>query len=168
MKPILNTILLLSGLFALTAIKPHAQTITPSTCVWVSQTQPPSTTTSTVPSFVCMDTVQLSRILPASAPATSNPVQGGTCAVPQFGLALYAQDPVTHNCYPIITVPSASFVAKNSDVHLIPDHPEMDYIIPNPNKHFADYYGPRHDLLGENGNTLVYYNEHDFGRDHGK
>ncbi len=133
MKQILSSVILISGLFLLTKIEPRAQTTLPPTCIQVLQT----TNGITIPN--CLNPPAIVPLLPpvqgpqgpagpqglqgvqgipgpAGPPGTGTTgTSGGPCTAPGTtppSVALYAQDPTTKVCYPIIVVADPNFVAS--------------------------------------------------------
>lgn len=107
MKPFLNTFFLLLGLFVLTQVHSKTQTApTPASCIWAS------TAGTSSPNMMCVDAATLIKsVLPA---AVTSAITGGPCKAPATatpGIAIYAQDPGTLVCFPVITVSDQGFVA---------------------------------------------------------
>jgi hypothetical protein len=102
MSRIISSIILIVGLFAWTAVHPQAQTS--SNCALIGT----QTGAGTPLVITCPDIpTTFAAMLPHS---TSGP-QGVACTAPASGVAVYAQDPGTLKCFPIITVPAVGFVA---------------------------------------------------------
>ena len=92
----LNTLLLLVGLWLLTAQTPRAQTPVGGLCVWVSSVNPlPDGQMQS--SCVPLSTVQLA---------------GVPCSAPAAGIAVYAQRS-DGSCEQIVTVPAPGVVARS-------------------------------------------------------
>jgi hypothetical protein len=112
MKPFLNTLLLLIGLFVLTQVKMHTQTTLPAeACAWVTE--------AGVTGEQCIDVATLIKQFgPTGATGSTGPViTGGPCSAPGLtppAIAIYAQDPSTKLCFPIITVADPNFKAMLS------------------------------------------------------
>lgn len=108
---ILSSVILVLGFMLAVAIEPRAQTVpAPSgTCVWVSTTGTGSAVTA--PNFTCVD---LASLIPAaSAPAGASGATasvGGPCTPVTGVITIYAQDPVSKNCLPLIPVAAPGLV----------------------------------------------------------